>query len=614
MPSSRRYSALTLILVFSLAGLASASLPEFDAQSYLRHVKYLSSDALEGRGDGTPGLEKAADYIAARFKDSGLLPAGDAGTYFQSFQAPVGSQLGTESRLTFKIGQETIEARPNIDFVPFAAADKEKAHVSGQLVFVGYGIAAEEYKYDDYKDLDVTDKVVLLLTHEPRENDPTSPFEGTELTMHGHDRTKTMNAKYRSARAVLIVEDPANHDSGQENLNDPSLAGQVEELGINAVRISRSLAQRLLDTQQRDLLGIQKQIDGKMAPQSYPLSNVTADVYVDATRVLKTVRNVVGLLPGTDAAAADETVVIGAHYDHLGKGGRSSMDSKSIGEIHNGADDNASGVAGVLELAAAFAKDPGPRRRGYLFIAFAAEEIGLNGSAYWASHPTRPIDKVIAMLNMDMIGRVRDNQIILGGIGTSPAFPALVEAAAKAQGLELKSTKSGYGASDHTSFYVKNVPVLFFFSGLHSDYHRPTDDWDRINAEGAARVLAMVCDIASRLDAWDGRPQFTKVDEPMTTGNVKGAGGGYGTYFGSIPDMTADVKGVRFADIRPNSPAAKAGLLAGDVMIRFAGKEVANLQDFSFLLRSHKPGETVDVTVMRNDQPLTVQVKLDVRR
>ena len=614
MPSSRRYSALTLILVFSLAGLASASLPEFDAQSYLRHVKYLSSDALEGRGDGTAGLEKAAEYIAARFKDSGLLPAGDAGTYFQSFQAPVGSQLGTESRLTFKIGQETIEARPNIDFVPFAAADKEKAHVSGQLVFVGYGIAAEEYKYDDYKDLDVTDKVVLLLTHEPRENDPTSPFEGTELTMHGHDRTKTMNAKYRSARAVLIVEDPANHDSGQENLNDPSLAGQVEELGINAVRISRSLAQRLLDTQQRDLLGIQKQIDGKMAPRSFPLSNVTADVYVDATRVLKTVRNVVGLLPSTDAAAADETVVIGAHYDHLGKGGRSSMDSKSIGEIHNGADDNASGVAGVLELAAAFARDPGPRRRGYLFIAFAAEEIGLNGSAYWASHPTRPIDKVIAMLNMDMIGRVRDNQIILGGIGTSPAFPALVEAAAKAQGLEPKSTKSGYGASDHTSFYVKNVPVLFFFSGLHSDYHRPTDDWDRINAEGAARVLAMVCDIASRLDAWDGRPQFTKVDEPMTTGNVKGAGGGYGTYFGSIPDMTADVKGVRFADIRPNSPAAKAGLLAGDVMIRFAGREVANLQDFSFLLRSHKPGETVDVTVMRNDQPLTVQVKLDVRR
>ncbi len=199
MASSHRYSALTSILAVSLAGFASASLPEFDAQSYLSHVKYLSSDALEGRGDGTPGLEKAAEYIAGRFKDSGLQPAGDAGTYFQSFQAPVGSQLGNDSRLAFKIGQETIEAKPNVDFVPFAAADKEKAHVSGQLVFVGYGIAAEEYKYDDYKDFDVTDKIVLLLTHEPRETDPTSPFEGTELTMHGHDRTKTMNAKYRGA-------------------------------------------------------------------------------------------------------------------------------------------------------------------------------------------------------------------------------------------------------------------------------------------------------------------------------------------------------------------------------------------------------------------------------
>jgi hypothetical protein len=610
---SHRFSALTASLLFSLGSFASASLPDFDAQSYLAHVKYLSSDALEGRGDGAPGLEKAAEYIAARFKDAGLQPAGDAGTYFQSFRAPVGSQLGPDSRLTFRIGQETIEARPNRDFVPFAAADKDKVHVSGQMVFVGYGIAAEEYKYDDYKNFDVTDKIVLLLTHEPRETDPTSPFEGTELTMHGHDRTKAMNAKYRSARAVLIVEDPVNHDGSEESLTDPSLAGQVEELGIDAVRISRSLAQRLLETQHRDLPEIQKQIDAKMAPASFPLANVEAEVYVDATRILKTVRNVVGLLPGTVPAFADETVVIGAHYDHLGRGGRSSMDSKLIGQIHNGADDNASGVAGVLELAAAFARDPAPRKRGYLFITFAAEELGLNGSAYWASHPTRLIDKVIAMLNMDMIGRVRDNQIILGGIGTSPSFPALVDAAAKAAGLELKSTRSGYGASDHTSFYVKNVPVLFFFSGLHSDYHRPTDDWDRINAVGATKVLTMVYDIASQLDDWDGRLPFTKVDEPMTTGNVTGAGGGYGTYFGSIPDMTAEVKGVRFADIRPGSPAAKAGLQAGDVMVRFAGKEVANLQDFSYLLRTHKPGDVVEVTVMRNDQPLTVEVKLENR-
>ena len=613
MRSNHRCSALAASLLFSLGSFASASLPNFDAQSYLAHVKYLSSDALEGRGDGTPGLEKAAEYIAARFKDAGLQPAGDAGTYFQSFQAPVGSQLGPDSRLTFRIGQETIEARPNRDFVPFAAADKDKAHVSGQLLFVGYGIAAEEYKYDDYQNFDVTDKIVMVLTHEPRETDPGSPFEGTDLTMHGHDRTKAMNAKYRNARAVLIVEDPVNHDGSEENLTHPSLAGQVEELGIDAIRISRSLAQRLLETQHRDLLEIQKQIDAKMAPASFPLTNVDAEVYVDATRILKTVRNVVGLLPGTVPALADETVVIGAHYDHLGRGGRSSMDSKLIGQIHNGADDNASGVAGVLELAAAFARDPAPRKRGYLFIAFAAEELGLNGSAWWASHPTRPIDKVIAMLNMDMIGRVRNNQIILGGIGTSPSFPALVDAAAKAAGLELKSTRSGYGASDHTSFYVKNVPVLFFFSGLHSDYHRPTDDWDRINAAGATKVLAMVYDIASQLDDRDGRLQFTKVDEPMTTGNVKGAGGGYGTYFGSIPDMTAEVKGVRFADIRPGGPAAKAGLQAGDVMVRFAGKEVANLQDFSYLLRTHKPGDVVEVTVMRDDQPLTVQVMLENR-
>ena len=611
MSFGRSLSASTLFLLACLAGFASST-PAFNPASYLRHVKYLASDELEGRGNGTPGLERAADYIAGQFKASGLQPAGDAGSFSQSFLIPVGHKLGPNYRLTLRIGQEVIQARMNQDFLPFAVG--EKTRISGQVVFAGYGISAEEHKYDDYKDFDITDKIVLVMSHEPRENDPTSSFDGTELTIHGHDRTKTQTARYRNALAVLIVEDPAHHPASGETLADPGLAGEVEEQRINAIRISRSLAQRLLQSQQRDLLEVQRQIDEKLSPQSFPLAHVEADIEVDATRVQKTVRNVVGLLPGTDPSVADETIVIGAHYDHLGKGGRSSMDLKLIGQVHNGADDNASGTAGLIELAAALARDPALRRRGYLFIAFAGEELGLHGSSYWTAHPTRPLDKVVAMLNMDMIGRVRDNQIVLSGVGTSPVFPAAVDSAAKAAGLTAKSTKSGYGSSDHTSFYVKNIPVLFFFSNLHSDYHRPSDDWDRINAEGAASILAMVYNIAEGLNAAGSRPQFTKVDEPMTTGGVRGGGRGSGAYFGSVPDMTADVKGVRFSDVRPSSPAAKAGLKGGDIMIRFAGKEVTSLQDFSYLLGSHKPGDVVQVTVLRDEQPVTVEVKLEVRR
>jgi len=308
-------------------------------------------------------------------------------------------------------------------------------------------------------------------------------------------------------------------------------------------------------------------------------------------------------------------VILGAHYDHLGHGGRSSLSPSLIGQIHNGADDNASGTAGLIEIAAALAHDATPRRRSYIFIAFAGEELGLRGSGYWAAHPGRDLSKAVAMLNMDMIGRVRNDQVILSGVGTSPVFADLVKVSAAENGLEVKSTQSGYGASDHTSFYTRNIPVLFFFSGLHADYHRPSDDWERINAGGAAKVLGMVYTIARRLNAMDARPQFTKVNEPVPAGGSGRSGGpGYGAYFGSVPDMTAEVKGVRFSDVRPNSPAAKAGLRGADVMIRFAGKDVASLEDFSYILRTHKPGDTIEVVVLRDGQPLTVQVTLEVRR
>jgi hypothetical protein len=611
MPNRAKYFVLSTCLFCALASFGATH--TFQPDAYMRHVKFLASDELQGRGNGTPELNKAADYIQAEFMSYGLTPGGEDGTFFQRFQLTTGSRLGPGNKLTFHIGDKSLEASMQKDFVPIAFG--EKTSVSGEIVFAGYGISAEEYKYDDYKNLAVTNRIVLVLAHEPRENDPSSPFDGKQLTLYGHDNTKIQNAKYRNARAMLIVQDPANHEDSTKDLADAAAGNQVDELGIPALRITRSLAQRLLDAQSKNLLELQKQIDEKMAPQSFVLTGVRIQVDMDVTRVRKEVCNVAGLLPGNDPAVGEETVVIGAHYDHLGRGGRSSMSPQLIGQIHNGADDNASGTAGLLELAAWLAKDPMSRRRTYLFIAFAGEELGLRGSEYWASHPTRPLQKVIAMLNMDMIGRMHDDQIILGGVGTSPVFPELIKTAAAEAGLKFKTSQSGYGSSDHVSFYTKNLPVLFFFSGLHADYHRPSDNWDKINAAGAAKILSMVYTVASQLNALDPRPQFAKVDDQMTPGNVRAGGGpGYGAYFGSIPDMTDEVRGVRFSDVRPNSPAAKAGLKGQDVLIQFAGKEIKNLEDFTYMLRTHKPGETVEVVVLRDGKPLTVQVTLEVRR
>ncbi len=591
-----------------LAVASFSATHSFQPDAYLRHVEFLASNALQGRGDGTPQLNEAADYIAAQFKAAGLEPAGDDNSYFQKFNIMTGGKIGPGNKLVVKTGTGTFDAILAKDFLPVGAGDK--GSVEGEVVFAGYGITADEYKYDDYKDIDATDKIVLVLADEPGENDESSPFNGKQPTFYSHDNAKAANAKYHTARAILIVQDPANHEDASKDLPEQGMSLEVEDLGIPAIRITRVFAQRMLDADHKNLLELQKQIDSKTAPQSFVLKGEEVKLVADVARIPKEIRNVIAMLPGTDPALANETVVIGAHYDHLGHGGRSSVSPKDIGRIHPGADDNASGTAGLIELAAALARDAAPRKRAYLFIAFAGEELGLRGSYYWTAHPTRPLNKVVAMLNMDMIGRERNDQLYLGGVGTSPVFPDLVKSAAGGEGLVVKTTQSGYGSSDHTAFYVKDIPVLFFFSGLHSDYHRPSDTWDKINAPGAAKILSVVYDVATTLDAAEQRPQFTKVNEPLPP-----AGGpGYGTYFGSVPDFADDVKGVRFADIRPNSPAAKAGLKAQDILIRFAGKEIANLQDFTYMLRTHKPGEIVEVVVLRDGKPLTVRVTLEVRR
>ena len=318
--------------------------------------------------------------------------------------------------------------------------------------------------------------------------------------------------------------------------------------------------------------------------------------------------NILAYLPGQ----TEEYVIVGAHYDHLGRGNFDSLAPSQIGQIHPGADDNASGTAGVLELARLLAPERGQLKRGILFMDFAGEELGLLGSAEWVKQPTRPLAKAVAMINMDMIGRIKDDKVYIGGVGTGSTFKPILESAQKDSAFKIEYSAGGYSSSDHTSFVSKKIPVLFFFSGLHSDYHKPSDTWDKINAPSAAKLLDLIGNVTVQLASAADPPAFqTVVEEKPPTGE---RGAGYGPYFGSIPDFGETTNGMKFADVKPGSPAAKAGLKAGDVLIQFGDKPIKNLYDFTDALRRSKIGDVVEVKVLRDGQPVTASVKLGQRK
>jgi hypothetical protein len=594
--SSAFFVALGLAIVPGLAVTAYQITP----QAYLAHIKYLASPELKGRRTGTPELNKAASYIAAEFRKAKLEPLGDS--YFQDFEVTARTGLSDTDALIWD--QKTL--KQGADFVPLNLSGNGKA--KGAMVFVGYGITAPEYHYDDYAGIDTRDKIVLVLRHEPQEHDEKSVFAGTNLTDHSLFSSKVVNAKLHGAKAVLIVNDTPNHANESDDLPDFHPLMGTEDYGILVDQVSAKVADDWLASSKENLKNVVDEIDRELKPHSFPLVPV-ATVTVNLKQEKRIVHNVVGYWPGQTG----DYVILGAHYDHLGKGEQDSLAPSQIGTIHPGADDNASGTSGVMELARSIAAS-GQHKRGFMFLCFAGEEEGLLGSAYYAAHPLKPLAGAVAMINMDMIGRLRDNKVYVGGIGTGSTFKTLVDQATTHFGFKAdQSEMGGYGASDHTSFTAKQIPTLFFFSGLHSDYHKPSDAWDKINAGDAVRLLGEVSDIATHLADASGRPEFVRVAANPHSGNVSSSGGGYGPYFGSIPDFGGPPHGVRFSDVHEGSPAAKAGFKAGDVLVEFDGKPIDNLYDFTYALRQHKPGDTVKVKVLRDGQPVIADVLLTKR-
>jgi hypothetical protein len=455
------------------------------------------------------------------------------------------------------------------------------------------------------------------LQHEPQEFDERSVFGGKNFTSHAQFVSKASNAKNHGAIAVIMIADRTNHPDKPEELQKFGTADGPKDAGIPFLQVKAGQVAGWFAAAGKNVDTLVGEIDKDLKPRSFQFPDsirVTAET--DLTREVKTVRNVAAYLPGETA----EYVIIGAHYDHLGLGDQHSLAPSLAGTVHPGADDNASGTAGVIELARWFSKQP-KQKRGIVFLAFAGEENGLLGSGFYAEHPELPIDNAVAMLNMDMIGRIREGKVYIGGVGTGSTFRDLVGRIAPQHSLKVDFTDGPEsGASDHTSFTAKRVPALFFFSGLHTDYHKPSDTWDKIDHTDAAKLLGLVAEITDSLRTAEGRPEFVRVApvNPHAAGSpgpvTSSSGSGYGPWFGSVPDFAEGIKGVKFADVTPGSPAATAGFKGGDIMVEFDGKAIGNLYDFTYALRDKKPGDTVKVKVMRDGKPLEQNVLLTSRR
>ncbi len=590
-----------VILIVAMASSQAQRTPEITAEELQAHVKFLSSDALQGRRAGSPGADSAASYIASAFRQDQLLPLGQDGSYLQTFDFISGVRLGGTNALSVESPSAHERFALDTDFRPLGFSPSGACE--GQLVFAGYGIRLPEKNYDDYEGIDVRDKVVLVFR-----GAPSLDSAGQSLEMISSMRYKATKARELGAKAILFVLGPAEKE--QDRLVRLSYDQSTGSGEIPALSLTQAAAERLVRSTGRSLRQLQDAIDGPRTPASCLVPNTQIRLRTDVETIPARSSNVIGFLPGSDPALKDQVIVIGAHYDHLGLGGEGSGSLRpDTVAVHPGADDNASGASGLLEIAEAFAAHRQELRRSLLFIAFTGEELGLLGSAYYVKHPLIPLERTVTMLNMDMIGRMTNRSLIVYGTGTSPGFDSLVRAHDADSAFVLKLVRDGYGPSDHASFYGKQIPVLHFFTDLHGDYHRPSDTYEKLNYPALQSVVRFVDSIATDLDRSPVRPTYAAVAMPATAGT----GRSYRVFVGTIPDFGEQTDGMKISGVREGSPAAKAGLRGGDIIVKFGGTEIRNLYDYTYALGAHKPGETVEVVVKRGAELLTVSVTLEAR-
>jgi hypothetical protein len=669
-----------LAVAFALIAAASfAADHAAESEQRLRDdVTYLSSDELEGRGVGTEGLNKAADYLAAEFAKLGLKTDLFDGTPFQKFPVNITVEMGPAEQNRLALAGQDKDGKPlrnelklGESFNPLAAGSS--GQFDAPLVFAGYGITAElkkdgaDFKYDDYAGLDVKGKVVILLRKEPQQQDAKSAFSGVRTTPHAFFQRKLTNAIEHGAAAVIFVNDglelEMRREDGKKVLGDlitklarlgadfPGLpadkqaaaASEIRQTAEQAAELNKRVSSStdsplpfdgagnetthgmlpvLFTTREaidevlkaalgKDLATLEKAIDADLKPNSAELTGWRAVGQTNVIQKTAEVKNVIAVLEG-EGPLANEMIVIGAHYDHLGLGGVGSL-APWTSAIHNGADDNASGTAALLEIAHRLATSGQKPQRRIVFMAFTGEERGLLGSAYYVRNPRFPLESTIAMFNLDMVGRLQNEKLIVYGTGTAKEFDPLVESVGQKYGFKLSKQPEGFGPSDHSSFYGKKIPVLHLFTGTHSDYHRPSDDSPKLNIEGMRRVTDFLIDIVQATDAKAERPSYIEIKKVASIGPSDGEASDR-PYFGSMPAYPNPEKdGVLLERVSENSPAAKAGVKDGDVLLSVGDHRTVTLEDFQAALTNFKPGDKVKVKVRRGKETVEGETVLTRR-
>jgi hypothetical protein len=549
---------------------------------YRADVEWLADDARLGRGVGTPGLEAAAAWLEARYAEFGLQPAGNDGTFRQPFRIPVGVEVGPGTAVTIDG-----EAVADDDYVVAGFSASEAAEA--EVVAVGYGITSEEFGIDDYGDVDAEGKIVLVRRFTPEAH----PFDLQEAQRRYSDlRYKAFNAREHGAIGMIVVDLP---DVAPGEMPDeaplPGLRVDARgNAGIPVIVASRDIGRRLFEGEHE------------------------AGVRVELKELEETGYNIVGVVKAGAPARKPGVLIVGAHYDHLGMGGGGSLDP-SAHEPHNGADDNASGTAALLEVARVLSEQRDRLERDIYIVAFSGEELGTLGSSAFTRVPPDGLTMgdVVGMINMDMVGRMRENNLSVLGGESAAEWRAIVEPACGEAEVECAISGDGYGPSDHAPFFAAGVPVIHLFTGSHPDYHKPSDDADKINSVGGTRIAHLAAAIALAVDTWPEPLTYVSAPAPPPSGDVRA----FGASLGTIPDYAGPEDGrpgVLLAGVRADSPAEKGGLQRGDLLVGLGGREIRDINDFMFILQSAKPGEAAIAVVERDGERVELEIVFGKRR
>ena len=595
------------LLALWIPAAASPAVTSVDALR--RDVAWLAAPERDGRLAGTAGAKQAADYIAQQLRQLGASPLPGAEGFRQAFEFTAGMNDDGSSLQLEPQGGDEPRRWHGVEQVQ-ALSFSDTAVVSGPVVFAGYGMTVpdgQDFGYDSYVGLDVEDKIVLVLRYFPEDTE--DELRAT-LARYSGLRYKALQARERGAKGLLIVAGPRSPNAGETvgMSFDTALSGS----GIAAASIGGDVAAAIFaHVEGKSLDQVQESLDtGNPHVGGFEIPGVRVTLDARIERESKEAFNLLAYL-SAKGQPDERSVILGAHYDHLGHGGHgNSLAKKSeVGQVHHGADDNASGVAAVLEAARRLAA--APQRPPVVLAFWAGEELGLLGSSHFVKSESMPKDRIAAYVNFDMVGRVRDNKLTLQSVGSSSAWPRLIEQTNVVVGFDVRTQDDPYLPTDSSSFYLGGVPTLNFFSGSHEDYHRPSDTPARVNYEDLDRVARFAALLTRRLGGLETPPDYLTVARKSESGVGRDT---VRAWTGTIPDYTTEVPGLRLSGVIEGGPADKAGLREGDVIVVFAGREITNIYDYTFALDVVKIGQDVEVVVERDGQRLEVTITPASRR